>query len=197
MKTKVEQSSGRQDDIVTAAQLIFAELGYKKVTIDDVAQKLSMTRTALYYYYKNKEELFCAVLERELTHYRNNFTQSLNKAGSTESKLESIYAHLGQLKKNCVNMYKLSLDDFHSHAEIFLPLREKVYHLYIENIIGILENDPLVSKRNDIPDIARIFFLAMKGVYIGIKKSDTKNLQSDMRKFIMTFYQGIISGYEK
>lgn len=41
---------------------LYQKFGYKKVTMDDVAREVGKTRSALYYYFKNRDELFEAVL---------------------------------------------------------------------------------------------------------------------------------------
>ena len=56
----------RNLEIIIAAREVMAGYGYKKVSIDDIARKLNMTRSALYYYYRNKEEIFRAVISYEM-----------------------------------------------------------------------------------------------------------------------------------
>jgi TetR/AcrR family transcriptional regulator, cholesterol catabolism regulator len=53
---------GRQKQIEDAALHVFTELGFEKLTLESVAEKLGYTKQAIYYYFKNKEELissFC------------------------------------------------------------------------------------------------------------------------------------------
>lgn len=57
------EPSGRESILETSARL-FNEQGYKGVSIRDIAQACGMTNAALYYHFKNKDDLFLAVLER-------------------------------------------------------------------------------------------------------------------------------------
>jgi AcrR family transcriptional regulator len=50
--------------IVEAAMDVMAERGSDRMRIDDVAQKLGVTKGAVYWYFKTKEELIGAVLDR-------------------------------------------------------------------------------------------------------------------------------------
>ena len=44
--------------ILEAAQGLFSKFGYKKTTMEDIAQELHKGKSSLYYYFKNKEENF-------------------------------------------------------------------------------------------------------------------------------------------
>ena len=68
-------SSGRDAILATSAKL-FSQHGYNGVSIRDIAQACGMTNAALYYHFKNKEDLFLAMLQRD--HERS--LASLHKA---------------------------------------------------------------------------------------------------------------------
>jgi AcrR family transcriptional regulator len=55
-------SGGRAMILATSAKL-FGQRGYKGVSIRDIAQAAGMTNAALYYHFKNKEDLFLAMLQ--------------------------------------------------------------------------------------------------------------------------------------
>ena len=57
-------SGGRETILETSAKL-FSQQGYKEVSIRDIAQACGMTNAALYYHFKNKEDLFLAMLQRD------------------------------------------------------------------------------------------------------------------------------------
>jgi len=51
--------------ILTAANQVFGEKGYRQATMDDVAKKLGVSKGALYLYFASKEELFEAIAQAE------------------------------------------------------------------------------------------------------------------------------------
>src|SRR5512143_2441738 len=57
-------NSGRDAILDTSAKL-FSQQGYNGVSIRDIAQACGMTNAALYYHFKNKEDLFLAMLQRD------------------------------------------------------------------------------------------------------------------------------------
>jgi AcrR family transcriptional regulator len=57
--------SGGRDAILDTSAKLFSQQGYKEVSIRDIAQACGMTNAALYYHFKNKEDLFLAMLQRD------------------------------------------------------------------------------------------------------------------------------------
>lgn len=55
-----EKAKGR---IIEAALAVFSEKGYHSATMDDIAERLGVSKGALYQYFKSKEELYRAILE--------------------------------------------------------------------------------------------------------------------------------------
>jgi AcrR family transcriptional regulator len=53
--TKKEQT---KDKIRKAAYLCVARYGFEKTTLDDIANEVNLNKASLYYYYKNKEDIF-------------------------------------------------------------------------------------------------------------------------------------------
>jgi len=51
--------------ILSAANQVFGEKGYRQATMDDVARKLGVSKGALYLYFASKEELFEAICKSE------------------------------------------------------------------------------------------------------------------------------------
>jgi len=58
------------NDIYNAALKIFAEFGYKKATMEDIAKELNMTKCNLYLYAENKMDLYENTVRSALTNGR-------------------------------------------------------------------------------------------------------------------------------
>ena len=57
-----EQKKIRRQQIVDAAAVLYAEVGYDKVTFSKIGRKVSFTRLNLYNYYQCKEDIFLTLL---------------------------------------------------------------------------------------------------------------------------------------
>lgn len=53
---------GRKDQIFVAAAQVFADKGYERASLQEVADRLGVTKPALYYYYRSKESLLFEIM---------------------------------------------------------------------------------------------------------------------------------------
>jgi len=56
-----EASPDRRKTILAAVLRCFTHYGYRRTSMEDIAREAGMTRTALYYHFKNKQEIFEAL----------------------------------------------------------------------------------------------------------------------------------------
>ena len=56
----------RRGEILTAALAVFAELGYRPATLNDVADRVGVTKGCLYHYFESKEQLLVALLRERV-----------------------------------------------------------------------------------------------------------------------------------
>ena len=55
----------RKDEIVSACAALYETMSFRDITIRDIGEKTSFTRTSIYNYFQTKEEIFLALLQRE------------------------------------------------------------------------------------------------------------------------------------
>jgi len=56
----------KKEIVLKVAQEIFAKYGLTKTTIDDIAKAAGVGKSSIYYYFKNKEDIFRAVIESQV-----------------------------------------------------------------------------------------------------------------------------------
>ncbi len=60
----VKNPSERRDDILNAAQELFSKEGYQNTSIESIVQKAGIAKGSFYNYFKSKDEVMDAVLQR-------------------------------------------------------------------------------------------------------------------------------------
>lgn len=60
-----ELANARKEEIVNACAALYDTMGFRDMTIRDIAAKTTFTRTSIYNYFQTKEEIFLALLQRE------------------------------------------------------------------------------------------------------------------------------------
>lgn len=71
-KTKAESAQTREA-LLNAALTVFYERGVSQASLQEIASQAGMTRGALYWHFRNKEDLFDALFQ----HFFNQLTQSM------------------------------------------------------------------------------------------------------------------------
>ena len=60
-----ELARARRDEIVNACAQLYETMSFRDITLRDIGEKTSFTRTSIYNYFQTKEEIFLALLQRE------------------------------------------------------------------------------------------------------------------------------------
>lgn len=81
----MQDKSKKYENLFETALELFAAYGYKKTTVDDVASKLSMTKGNLYFYVKNKKDLY----EKSVNYALNQWKKAAENVMATESDMVS------------------------------------------------------------------------------------------------------------
>ena len=61
----------RRQEIVQAAKSLFSKKGYSSTSMDEIAEKVGITKASLYYFFESKERIFAEIIEEVLAEIRN------------------------------------------------------------------------------------------------------------------------------
>lgn len=64
-KITPEQTNARKEEIINACEELYKTMSFKEITIKEIGNATSFTRTSIYNYFQTKEEIFLALLKRE------------------------------------------------------------------------------------------------------------------------------------
>src|SRR5881396_2273532 len=85
--------------ILTAANQVFGEKGYRQATMDEVAKKLGVSKGALYLYFAGKEELFEAICRAQPLAFKeilySTFSENKNPLQSAGEFFDKMLKHYG------------------------------------------------------------------------------------------------------
>ena len=77
----------KREAVLRAAAQVFNEKGYLATTLDEVANRLNVTKPTLYYYVNNKEEILYECVRIGLTMIQDAITEVGASGGSAVDKL--------------------------------------------------------------------------------------------------------------
>ena len=64
-KGSAELTRARKEEIVAACRKLYETMSFKEITLKDIGQETSFTRTSIYNYFETKEEIFLALFQQE------------------------------------------------------------------------------------------------------------------------------------
>ncbi|MCB0818975.1 MAG: TetR/AcrR family transcriptional regulator [Bacteroidetes bacterium] len=82
------KAAEKRKKILEAAKSCFTQFGYEKTTLDDIGRKLGLNKSSLYYYFKNKEEIFTAVVVKEAEAIVDELQQEFSDRDEPEEKIQ-------------------------------------------------------------------------------------------------------------
>lgn len=80
-----ENKKQREQDIINAALALCDERGLEAVTFEAVAQRLGLTRPLIYSYFRTREELIAAMLDREIDEWTEDLVVTMAPLGGSSS----------------------------------------------------------------------------------------------------------------
>ena len=109
----------RKNKILEAALQLFSEKDFHEVTVDEIAERVSLSKGTLYLYFENKDNLFFSIIESK----SNYFIELLHKALDIEdSFIESLREYT-----------KLYLTFFEQHSSFFKIVHSEKSRLVMEH----------------------------------------------------------------
>lgn len=164
MRDKVKHS------IIDVAREIFSKFGFRKTTMDEIAQAARKGKSSIYYYFNSKEEIFEAVVKTEANMLRNDILQEIESQEKPLDKLKAyILTRINGIKK-LRNFYDAMKNDFLDHLDFIEKARSEYDKIEVEIISNILKEG--VEKNEfkiDDPELASIALVTiLKGLEIPI-----------------------------
>lgn len=99
--------------IIDVARQIFAKQGLDNTTMNDIAIASGKGRRTLYTYFKNKDEVYYAVIESELERLTERMDEVAEMPIRPQEKIiELIYSHLNQIKETVIRNGNLRAEFF-------------------------------------------------------------------------------------
>ena len=76
-----------RDLLLSAAEQIFARVGYEKAQVEEIAEAAGFSKGALYAHFKSKEELFLGLAKVKAASFRSKLRCALDNAPARDGKI--------------------------------------------------------------------------------------------------------------
>lgn len=123
-KGSPELTASRREEIINACELLYKTMSFREITVKEIGNVTSFTRTSIYNYFQTKEEIFLALMQREY--------------GLWTDDLQNI------IKNN----NELSADGLAHNIACSLAKREQLLKIVAMNLYDIEENSRFENLRD-------------------------------------------------
>lgn len=120
----------RSREIMSAALQLFAERGFADVTIKDIAGRLRINTALIYYYFRNKEDLFRACLEAAVYDAMASYDAIRGDENYPVDRINSWFDSNIELAPSIANMVKVMVD--YAGSSLRLPSVDRLIRRFYE-----------------------------------------------------------------
>lgn len=125
-----------RDKIISEADLIFNQYGYKKTTITDIAKAVDKGKSSIYYYFTGKDEIFIAVLKKEADSLKKELLTSIEACDEPVDKIKAFVLTRTEVYRKASNLYKT----LSSGIDQKLPFVDETINEYNQHEVILLTN---------------------------------------------------------
>ena len=154
--------------LVDVARHLFAQKGLEGTTMNDIAVASNKGRRTLYTYFRNKEEIYCAVIETEMERLSDRMDDVASRDMDSEQKvILLVYTHLNIIKEAVTRNGNLRAE-FFRNIWMIERVRKSFDHDEIELFQRVLQEgcDKGTFCIPNVPLMADIFHYALKGLEV-------------------------------
>ncbi len=100
-----------RNKILQIASELFAKSGFDGASIRDIAKKADVNLASINYHFKNKQNLYIQVLERNLESIENEMQEIANASSSVTEFYWNTYVHFKKNSNVFINSFKLFINN--------------------------------------------------------------------------------------
>ncbi|MDO9634694.1 MAG: TetR family transcriptional regulator [Paludibacter sp.] len=180
--------------LIEVARELFATHGKRNITMNDIAAASKKGRRTLYTYFNNKEEIFRAVIDKELNYLLEELALISEENIDPDIKLRKhVITHLDAIKYIVNRNGSLKADFFRDIYQVERA-RRKIDIAEIDLIRNILAEgiEQKIFKNMDLDLSSVVIFHAIKGLEVPyIRQNLTKAFEENKHKIVEFIFNGI------
>ncbi|MGL5227956.1 MAG: TetR/AcrR family transcriptional regulator [Bacteroidales bacterium] len=176
--------------LIDVARQLFARQGVEKTTMNDIAQASNKGRRTLYTYFKDKEEVYMAVIESELKQLVDSLQQVASQNLPADEKLtEYVFTRMEAVKRTVVRNGTLRAKFFRDIWKVE-NVRRYFDQMEVEILTNILRGgvESGVFRIENVDATAMVLHYSLKGLDVPYIKGTFNELgidRKEIRKHIL------------
>lgn len=191
------RKSNIRTQILDKAQEVFTRFGFGKTTMDDIARAMGKGKSSIYYYFTSKEEIFTAVIDKELESMRSRIVEAVSAKQDPRDQLNAYVLERMHGLQNFKNLYNVLRTEFFSQPGFAEQTRFRTDGEEITIMQGILDKgvNEGIFHLEDTYLTAIAIVTALKGMEIPLIIDEPGNgppLENRLQRLIDVLFYGIV-----
>ncbi|MFP5212873.1 MAG: TetR/AcrR family transcriptional regulator, partial [Acidobacteriota bacterium] len=97
----------KKECILHCAATLFADKGYAGTSVREIVEAAGVTKPTLYYYFKNKEDLYLQLMDSAMNTFFATVEESLVVSGTACDRLTALFINIWNLSRSNVELLRL------------------------------------------------------------------------------------------
>ena len=199
---KSTKRADKRLQILAAANEVFARYGYDKTTLEDIGRRCGLNKASLYYYFKNKEELFARTVLEDAAAFLGRLQETTRQLRGTEAKVQHYVTERLRYYGEVVALHQLSLENLQKVEPLFDQLYDFIKQKEIDFIGQLLWEAVDTGEITDVDldEVAESIFLisdafkqeALRQANVaGVGEADFEGLGGQVKSVIRLIFRGL------
>lgn len=166
-KGSKELTEARKDEIIAACAKLYRTMSFKEITIKEIGNATSFTRTSIYNYFQTKEEIFLALLQKEYELWNGRLRQMRAEHETmAPTEFADALAHSLEERKNLLKIMSMNHYDMEENSRLERLTDFKVaYGQSLAEVRSCLDKFFTEMTDREKQDFIYSFFPFMFGIY--------------------------------
>ena len=118
-KGSPELTNARKGEIIAACRKLYETMSFKEITLKEIGQQTSFTRTSIYNYFETKEEIFLALFAQEYEYFSQDLDRLCEQNETlTLDELASAFAHALERRPLMLKLLSMNMYDMEANSRM-------------------------------------------------------------------------------
>lgn len=134
----VKEPEERRNELIDTAEALFIEKGYDNTTVEEIVRKTEVAKGTFYHYFKSKNEILDAMLNRYIEEINESMSNIASKEGiNAVEKIVRVFRFFGEYRNNRERFIGYIHEERNAH--LHLMIENKFIPVFIHPFADMVE----------------------------------------------------------
>ena len=186
----------KREEILRAASVTFQKYGLAKTTLEDISNECGIKTSALYYYFKNKDEILNMMFDTDLLTIQNNIRKAVDSKETPKEKLIAyMIEKLNSVKEQRKYFYMIRKYDLPFKYKNMAQIHKNKFDDFKVKLLTDIISYGITNKKFDVASIESLVQI-ITGITLGLSvriliDNQDLNVPTTVENIMQIILQGI------